>query len=120
MAISPSSVDLFTSIAVRERCPFGIVGTATSEQELVVTDRLLGKDVIRLGMGMLFGKPPRMHRTDEKVEGKRIEFDGASLGHTPVCDADMAYSDARAPDAGLTLLSGLVARLLTTCWIARL
>lgn len=57
--------------------PFGIVGTATAEQELVVTDRLLGKDIIRLGMGVLFGgKPPRMHRVDEKVQHKRIKFDG--------------------------------------------
>ncbi|KZV67161.1 phosphoribosylformylglycinamidine synthase [Peniophora sp. CONT] len=75
LAISPNATDLFASIAQRERCPFGIVGTATSEQELVVTDRLLGKDVIRLGMGMLFGKPPRMHRKDEEVVHKRIEFD---------------------------------------------
>jgi phosphoribosylformylglycinamidine synthase len=64
LAISPSQEEEFRGIATRERCPFSIVGAATAEEELIVTDRLLKKDVIRLKMATLFGKPPRMHRTD--------------------------------------------------------
>ena len=64
LAISPSQEEEFRSIATRERCPFSVVGVATAEEELIVTDRLLEKDVIRLKMATLFGKPPRMHRTD--------------------------------------------------------
>ena len=64
LAISPSQEGEFRGIATRERCPFSIVGIATAEEELIVTDRLLKKDVIRLKMATLFGKPPRMHRTD--------------------------------------------------------
>ena len=64
LAISPSQEEQFRRIAARERCPFSIVGVATAEEELIVTDRLLKKDAIRLKMATLFGKPPRMHRTD--------------------------------------------------------
>ena len=64
LAISPSQEEEFRAIATRERCPFSIVGVATAKEELIVTDRLLKKDVIRLKMATLFGKPPRMHRTD--------------------------------------------------------
>jgi len=64
LAISPSQEEEFRGIVTRERCPFSIVGVATAEEELIVTDRLLKKDAIRLKMATLFGKPPRMHRTD--------------------------------------------------------
>ncbi|KAI0784665.1 phosphoribosylformylglycinamidin [Abortiporus biennis] len=64
LAISPEKETEFRSLASRERCPFSIVGVATAEEELIVTDRLLKQDVIRLKMSTLFGKPPRMHRSD--------------------------------------------------------
>ncbi|KIM69692.1 hypothetical protein SCLCIDRAFT_1208198 [Scleroderma citrinum Foug A] len=64
LAISAERADEFDRIAKRERCPFSVVGYATQEEELIVTDRLLGQDVIRLKMSTLFGKPPRMSRRD--------------------------------------------------------
>lgn len=75
LAISPSQEDQFRSIAARERCPFSVVGVATAEEELIVTDRLLKKDVIRLKMATLFGKPPRMHRTDSTrvIKGRPLD-----------------------------------------------
>ncbi|KAF8196577.1 hypothetical protein BJ912DRAFT_955708 [Pholiota molesta] len=45
-----NKVEDFVQIAKRERCPFSIVGVATKEEELIVTDRLLK-------MSTLFGKP---------------------------------------------------------------
>lgn len=74
LAISPDKIGMFERIAKRERCPFSIVGAATQEQELVVTDRLLGSDVIRLKMSSLFGKPPRMSRTDTRRSLGLIPF----------------------------------------------
>ncbi|KAJ4481068.1 CobB/CobQ-like glutamine amidotransferase domain-containing protein [Lentinula aciculospora] len=64
LALHPEKHTLFEQIANRERCPFAIVGFATERKELIVTDRLLGGDVIRLQMEMLFGKPPKMERSD--------------------------------------------------------
>lgn len=75
LAISEEGIGEFGAIAKRERCPFSVVGVATEEEELVVTDRLLGGDVIRLKMNTLFGKPPRMSRRDTHRVIERPAFD---------------------------------------------
>lgn len=62
MAVDPAGLDVFLSICERERCPVSIVGKATKERRLVVTDRLLGGNVIDVDMDVLFGKTPRRHR----------------------------------------------------------
>lgn len=68
MALDPAGLDLFKSICERERCPASIVGHATKERRLVVTDRLLGATVIDVEMDVLFGKTPRRHRDVGVVE----------------------------------------------------
>ncbi|TFK53812.1 phosphoribosylformylglycinamidine synthase [Heliocybe sulcata] len=75
--------EAFKSICERERCPFGIVGEATAEEALVVSDRLLGEDVVRLDMEMLFGKPPKMHRTDETQRVAFTPFDVSLRRYVP-------------------------------------
>ncbi|KAH9949075.1 CobB/CobQ-like glutamine amidotransferase domain-containing protein [Amylocystis lapponica] len=83
LAISPEKETEFTAIATRERCPFSVVGVATAEEELIVTDRLFKTDVIRLKMSTLFGKPPRMHRTDSTRTPLRIPFDASLSTYLP-------------------------------------
>ncbi|EMD33814.1 hypothetical protein CERSUDRAFT_142149 [Gelatoporia subvermispora B] len=75
LAVSPEKEELFRGLAMRERCPFSVVGVATAEEELIVTDRLLKQDVIHLKMSTLFGKPPRMHRTDVSRSVAHVPFD---------------------------------------------
>ncbi|KAF8907966.1 CobB/CobQ-like glutamine amidotransferase domain-containing protein [Gymnopilus junonius] len=77
LAIAVDRVEEFISIAKRERCPFSIVGEATQEQKLIVTDRLFKQDVIRLKMSTLFGKPPKMSRKDTARRIDRAEFDSS-------------------------------------------
>lgn len=77
MAIEVDKVEKFVSIARRERCPFSIVGVATAEENLIVTDRLFNKDVIRLKMSTLFGKPPKMSRKDVTRQINRPKFDSS-------------------------------------------
>ncbi|RDB23636.1 Phosphoribosylformylglycinamidine synthase [Hypsizygus marmoreus] len=86
LAISFDKVKVFESIAKRERCPFSIVGVATEEEELVVTDRLFKQDVIRLKMSTLFGKPPKMSRKDVTREPARIAFDTSLTKYLPGMD----------------------------------
>lgn len=83
LAVSEEGIEEFERIARRERCPFSVVGVATAEEELVVTDRLLGGDVIRLKMNTLFGKPPRMSRKDVHREIERVEFDESLAAYLP-------------------------------------
>ncbi|KAG5635352.1 hypothetical protein H0H81_011631 [Sphagnurus paluster] len=83
LAISADKVDVFEKIAKRERCPFSIVGVATEEEELVVTDRLFNQDVIRLKMSTLFGKPPKMSRKDVTRKPGQIPFDASLSKYLP-------------------------------------
>ncbi|RLV95517.1 Phosphoribosylformylglycinamidine synthase [Spathaspora sp. JA1] len=62
MGVAPENLELFTSICERERAPFAVVGEATTEQRLVLTDSLLKTTPIDLEMSVLFGKPPKMSR----------------------------------------------------------
>lgn len=64
LGVSQSNLEFFKNICERERCPFAVVGTATSEQRLVLTDKLLKTTPIDLEMSILFGKPPKMSRKD--------------------------------------------------------
>ncbi|KAI0762149.1 phosphoribosylformylglycinamidin [Trametes elegans] len=103
LAISPEKEALFRSLAERERCPFAVVGTANDSDDLIVTDRLLKQDVIRLKMSTLFGKPPRMHRTDTHVAPPAAAFDSHLSTYLP--DADEPTRIATAVDRVLRLPS---------------
>ncbi|KAF5348103.1 hypothetical protein D9756_010792 [Leucocoprinus leucothites] len=83
LAVSEDGIEEFERIAKRERCPFSVVGVVTEEEELMVTDRLLGGEVIRLKMNTLFGKPPRMSRKDVKRVIERPEFDNSLTTYLP-------------------------------------
>ena len=63
MGVAPENLDLFSKICERERAPFAVVGEATVEQRLILTDSLLNTTPIDLEMSVLFGKPPKMSRT---------------------------------------------------------
>ncbi|WVR07771.1 phosphoribosylformylglycinamidine synthase [Kwoniella sp. DSM 27419] len=83
LAVTPENLPAFEEICKRERCPFSVVGTATEEERLVVTDRLLGDSPIDIPMPVLFGKPPRMHREATTISPKRDAFDSSLFTYLP-------------------------------------
>lgn len=66
MAVSPENIEHFSAICERERCPFAIVGEATDSDHLLLGDQLFKNNPVDLPMGILFGKPPKMHRDIER------------------------------------------------------
>jgi phosphoribosylformylglycinamidine synthase len=72
LAIAPASLELFKSFCQRERCPFAVVGVATEERQLVLTDDLAAveglKHPVNMPMNVLLGKPPKMHRNVTSVQ----------------------------------------------------
>jgi phosphoribosylformylglycinamidine synthase len=62
MAVEPQDLARFEAICRRERCPFAVVGEATEELHLQLTDREFSNTPVDLPMSVLFGKAPRMHR----------------------------------------------------------
>jgi phosphoribosylformylglycinamidine synthase len=59
LAIAPSSLEIFSDICLRERAPFAVLGEATKEQELVLSDELFGDIPIDMPMSVLLGNPPK-------------------------------------------------------------
>ena len=62
MSVAPENLSLFTEICQRERAPFAVVGEATREQHLTVSDRKFGNKPIDMPLDVLLGKAPKMHR----------------------------------------------------------
>lgn len=72
LAIDAKKLEVFEQICLRERCPFAVVGEATDEDRLLVTDRLLGDTPIDLPLSVLLGKPPKMTRDVSTVAPRRV------------------------------------------------
>ncbi|MBL8331138.1 MAG: phosphoribosylformylglycinamidine synthase [Rubrivivax sp.] len=67
LALDPDLLPLFRQICERERCPYGIVGRATAQPELVLEDGPGGERAIDMPLDVLLGKPPRMHREVQRI-----------------------------------------------------
>ncbi|MBA6412673.1 phosphoribosylformylglycinamidine synthase [Parahaliea sp. F7430] len=76
MAVEPANLARFEAICQRERCPFAVVGEASDELLLEVSDKEFGNLPVDLPMSVLFGKPPRMHReiTRQSVEQPALQI----------------------------------------------
>ncbi|MBX3184768.1 MAG: phosphoribosylformylglycinamidine synthase [Polyangiaceae bacterium] len=75
LALAPDGLPLFQAIAERERCPYAVVGYATEEQDLVLTDALFEARPIELPLGVLLGKPPKMLREATTPLPRSTAFD---------------------------------------------
>ncbi len=108
LAIAPESLELFRSFCERERCPFAVVGVATEERQLIVSDHPVSPESIsvrpelvegastssartdgdqlrtapvNMPMNVLLGKPPKMHR-DVKTVARQfppVDLTGVAL-----------------------------------------
>ncbi|CAM2967770.1 phosphoribosylformylglycinamidine synthase [Moritella viscosa] len=81
MAVAPENLATFEAICKRERAPFSVVGVATEELHLSVTDSLLDEQPIDMPMEVLLGKAPKMHReaTTLVTEGEALDFTGVTV-----------------------------------------
>ena len=61
-----SILPLFEQICQRERAPFAVVGQATQERQLQVTDAG-AQSPVDMPLDVLLGKPPRMKRDVRSV-----------------------------------------------------
>ena len=62
LAVAADQVDYFARLCRRERCPFAVVGVATADGNLVVTDSHFDNQPIAMPLSVLLGKPPKMVR----------------------------------------------------------
>ncbi len=84
LAVLPDNLDLFLSLCERERCPVAVVGQATGDKHLSLTDDHFENKPIDIDIGVILEKPPKMLR-DVKHAGKKL--------------AELELSDVLAGDA---------------------
>jgi phosphoribosylformylglycinamidine synthase len=80
VAINPESLALFASFCDREHCLYAVIGEATEEEHLSLTDSLLSDQPVDIPMSILFGKPPKLHRNV-----KHVKPTTKSLDFTNIC-----------------------------------
>ena len=84
LAVKPQDLERFESICQRERCPYAIVGESTQEHHLTLNDTHFDNKPVDLPMSVLFGKPPKMHRSVERKQYAVPAFDSS---HIDLADA---------------------------------
>jgi phosphoribosylformylglycinamidine synthase len=114
LAIPDASLERFRAICYRERCPFAVLGRATTDGRLVVQDAHFDDSPVDVPLEVILGKPPKMKRDCKHVAPARTPFDATKL------DArDAAYRVLRFPAVadktflvtiGDRTVGGLVAR----------
>jgi len=80
LAIAPESLEFFSALCERERCPFAVVGVATEECQLQVVGEGT-ESPVDMPMNVLLGKPPKMHRDVKSIvrNFKPLDLSGVSL-----------------------------------------
>ena len=79
LAIAPKDLERFRAICERERCPFAVVGTATADGQLQVSDRVFGNNPVDMEMSVLLGKPPKMLRDVKRIFREGQVFDASGI-----------------------------------------
>lgn len=84
LAIDESALPTFKCICTRERAPFAVIGEATDDGQLKLTDKLFDNLSVDLPLSVLLGKLPRLQRSatpgkydNEKFDYQDIELDEA-------------------------------------------
>jgi len=86
MAVPPESLAKFDEICKRERAPYAVVGVATEEDHLTLTDSHFDDKPIDMPLEVLLGKPPKMSRdvqtqvcSGEAFDTSDISLDDAAM-----------------------------------------
>ncbi|MFQ3219057.1 MAG: phosphoribosylformylglycinamidine synthase [Paraglaciecola sp.] len=76
MSVAPENLDVFAQICARERAPFSVVGEATEQRHLTLTDSHFANKPIDMPLDVLLGKAPKMHRdvTSKEVFGEPLNL----------------------------------------------
>lgn len=79
MAVAEDDLDAFDALCRRERCPYAVIGEATEAHHLELADAYFNDKAVDLPMDVLFGKPPRMHRSVERSSFTKPIFDSTKV-----------------------------------------
>ncbi|MBJ9976807.1 phosphoribosylformylglycinamidine synthase [Pseudomonas sp. S75] len=114
LAVSAEDFARFQAICERERCPFAVVGEATAEPHLTVTDSHFGNTPVDMPLDVLLGKPPRMHRSVTREAELGDDFDPSELDLDNAVERVLHHPAVASKSFLITIgdrtITGLVAR----------
>ncbi len=114
LAIQPEDLARFEALCQRERCPYAVVGEATSEKHLRVNDKHFDAKPVDLPMSVLFGKPPKMHRSAERYQAATQSFGTAELDINEAAERVLKHPAVASKNFLITIgdrsVTGMVAR----------
>ena len=79
MAVAEDNLEQFDAICRRERCPYAVIGDATETHHLELADSYFNDKAVDLPMDVLFGKPPKMHRSVTRSSFTKPIFDSTRI-----------------------------------------
>jgi phosphoribosylformylglycinamidine synthase len=90
LAIPPDRLAEFRALCERERCPFAVLGEATDENHLRVTDSHFQNVPVDVSLDVILGKPPKMTR---------------DVAHQPAVPSPLALDGIELKDAAYRVLA---------------
>ncbi len=79
LAVAPEDMARFEAICQRERAQYAVIGEATEERHLTVSDSHFDNNPVDLPLEVLLGKAPKMHRDVTSTQAKGNAFAAQSL-----------------------------------------
>ena len=114
LAIAPQNQARFEAICNRERCPYAVVGVATEDRRISLSDDTFGNRPIDLPMSVLFGKPPKMHRDVTGAPTRADDFSLAGVSLDVAAERVLRHPTVASKSFLITIgdrsITGMVAR----------
>ncbi len=114
LAIDVDKLAMFEAFCERERCPYAVLGKATAEPQLVVTDAHFHNSPVDISMEVMFGKPPKMLRDVSHRQVSPPEFDTGEMSIEEAAELILRVPAVAAKHFLITIadrtVTGMVAR----------
>ena len=114
LAVGAVALEQFEAICTRERCPYAVVGEATQVERLKVADSEFGNTPVDLPLSVLFGKPPKMHRSFERQAPPASELTTGAIALGEAVERVLRFPAVASKHFLITIgdrsITGLVAR----------
>ncbi len=114
IAVDAERLDIFESICRRERCLYALVGKATDEQQLRVSDSHFSNFPVDMPVNILLGKPPKMLREVEHGHYSRVALETNDIKLTEAVQRVLQLPSVASKQFLITIgdrsITGMVAR----------
>ncbi|TXR54238.1 phosphoribosylformylglycinamidine synthase [Reinekea thalattae] len=114
LAVTDEKLAQFKAFCERERCPYAIIGKATQEPNLTVSDRHFDNNAVDMPLDILLGKPPKMSRSFERVERQLDSFSTKGIDINDAVERVMHLPSVASKSFLITIgdrsITGMIAR----------